>query len=129
MGADEMRERMDDGAVLDRHFLAEHHVGLDHDVLAEFGIGAEKHRLRRNQRDAGVERGLAQALLRDRFRFGELAFGVDAAHVVLLDFDRDRVELHAARDLDRIGQIKFALAIVVADPLQDGERAVRRRAP
>ena len=84
----------------------------------------EKHRLRRNQRDAGVERGPAQALLRHGFRLGELAFGVDAAHVVLLDFDRNRAQLHAARDLDRIGQIEFAFTIVVADPLQDGKRAV-----
>ena len=118
-----MRERVDDGAVLDFHFLAEHHIGLDHDVFAEFGVGTEEHRLRRNQRHAGVERRLAQARLRDRFGFGELGFGVDAAHVVLLDFDRNRAQLHAARDLDRIGQIEFMFAIVVADPLQDGERA------
>ena len=83
---------------------------------------AEEHRLRRDQRDAGVERRLAQARLRDRFGFGELGFGVDAAHVVLLGFDRNRAQLHAARDLDRIGQIEFVFAIVVADPLQDGER-------
>ena len=120
---------MDDRAVLHRDLLAEHHIGLDHHVLAEFGVGAEKHGLRRDQRDAGIERGVAQAPLRHRFRFGELAFGVDAAHVVLLDFDRDRAELHAARDLDRIGQIEFAFAIAVADPLQDGKRAARRQAP
>ena len=113
---------MDDRAVLDGNLLAEHHVGLDHHVLAELGVGAEKHRLRRNERDAGLERRLAQALLRYGFRFGELGFGVDAAHVVLLDFDRHGVELHAAGDLDRIGQIKFAFAIVVADPLQDRQR-------
>ena len=117
MGAGEMRERVDDRAVLDLHLLAEHHIGLDHDVFAEFGVGGEKHRLRRDQRDAGVERRLAQALLRDRFGFGELGFGVDAAHVVLLDFDRNRAQLHAARDLDRISQIEFVFAIVVADPL------------
>ena len=69
-----------------------------------------------------VKRGLAQTALRDGFGFGQLALGIDATHIILLDFDRDRVELHAARDLDRIGQIKFAFAITVADPLQDGER-------
>ena len=113
---------MDDRAVLHRDLFAKHDIGLDHDVLAEFGVGAQKDRLRRNEGDAGVERGFAQALLRNRFRFGELALGIDAAHFVLLDFDRDRVELHVARDGDRIGQIIFALAIVGADPLQDGER-------
>ena len=124
MRAGKMRERVDDRAVLHRHLLAEHHIGLDHDVVAEFGVGAEKHRLRRDQRDAGAERCVAQALLRHGFGFGELAFGVDAAHVVLLDFDRHRAELHAARDFDRIGQIEFMFAVVVADPLQDGKRAV-----
>ena len=74
------------------------------------------------KRDAGIERRFAQALLRNGFRFGKLALGVDAAHFVLLDFDRDRVELHAACDLDRIGQIKFALAIAVTDPFQNGDR-------
>ena len=69
-----------------------------------------------------VERRVAQALLRNGFSFGELALGVDAAHFVLLDFDRDRVELHASRNLDRIGQIKFTLAISVGDPFQHGER-------
>ncbi len=113
---------MDDRAILHRDLFAEHDIGLDHDVLAEFGVRAQKNRLRRNEGDAGVERGLAQALLGHRFRFGELALGVDAAHFILLDFDRDRVELHVARDGDRIGQIEFALAIVRADPLQDGQR-------
>ena len=82
----------------------------------------KEHRFRRHQRDAGIERRLAQARLRDRFGFGELGFGVDAAHVVLLGFDRDCAQLHAACDLDRIGEIKFVFAIVVADPLQNGER-------
>ncbi len=59
--------------------------------------------------------------LRDGFRFGEFLLGVDAAHVILLDFDCDRGKLHAARDLDRIRQIKFAFAILVADPFQDGK--------
>ena len=52
---------------------------------------AEKHRLRRHQRDAGVERRLPQPLLHDGLGFGELRLGVDAAHFVLLDFDRDRL--------------------------------------
>ena len=115
---------MDDGAVFDRDLLAEDHIRLDHNVAAEFGVGGEEHRLRRNQRNPSVQRGLTQALLRYSFRFGELALGVDTAHVVLLDFDRDCAQLHAARDLDRIGQIKFVFAIVVADPVQDGKRTV-----
>ena len=117
-----MRERMNDRAVVDHDLLAEYDVRLDHDVLAEFGVGGEKHRLRRHQRHAGVERRVAQPLLYHGFGFGELLLGIDAAHVVLLGFDRDRVELVLARDRDRIGQIEFTFAIVVADPFQDRER-------
>ena len=110
-------------AVADRHVAAKDHIGFHNDVLAELGVGGEKHRLGRDQRDAGVEGCLAQAPLRYGFRFGKLSFGVDAAHVVLLDFDRHRAKRHAARDLDRIGQIEFGFSIVVADPFQDGKRS------
>ena len=41
--------------------------------------------------DAGVERSLAQPLLQNGFGFGELRLGVDASHVILLDFDCDAV--------------------------------------
>ena len=80
------------------------------------------NRVRRHQRHAGVERRLPQALLHDRFRRRELRLGVDAAHFVLRDFQRDRPQLHAARDRHRIGQIEFALAIVTADPFEDRQR-------
>ena len=86
-----MRERADGRAVLHRDAGAEHDVGLDRDVLAELGVGGEMHRLRRHQRDAGVERRLPQALLHDRLRRRELRLGVDAAHFVLRDFERDRL--------------------------------------
>ena len=79
---------MDHRAILHRDVLAEHDIGLDHHIHAEFGVGAQKNRFRRNEGDTGLERGFAQALLRHRFRFGELALAVDAAHFVLLDFDR-----------------------------------------
>ena len=89
----------------------------------------KKHRLRRHHRDAGGKSCVAQPLLRHGFGFGELAFGIDAAHVVLLDFDRHRAKLHAARDFDRIGQIEFMFAVGVADLFQNGERAVAGEAP
>ncbi len=119
-----MRERVNDGAVVDRDLLAEHHIGLDGHVAPEFCIGGKKHRFRRDKRDAGFERGLAQPLLRRRFGLGELSLVVDAAHVVLLDFDRDRAQLHAACDFDRIGQIEFGFSIAVADPLDNRKRAI-----
>ena len=83
----------------------------------------EKHRLRRDQGDAGLQRGGAQALLQHGLGFGELRLGVDPAHVVLPGFDRDRLQAHVAGDGNRIGEIEFALGIVIADAIEDGERA------
>src|ERR1700722_13686202 len=115
--ARKMGKRADNGAVFHSDHLAEHDVRLDDDVLSEFGVRRQKHRIRRDQSHAG-----AQPLLSNGFGFGKLVLGIDAAHFVLLDFDGDRAELHGARDLDRIGQIKFALAIFVADPPKDSQR-------
>ena len=111
MRAGKMGEGVDHRAVLDRHARAEHDIGLDRDILAELGVGRQKDRLRRNHRHARLKRRLAQALLQNGFRFGELRFGVDAAHVVLLGFDRHGLRAHSACDLDRVGQIKFVFAI------------------
>src|SRR5580704_6671426 len=120
--ARKMGKRADNGAVFHGDLLAEHDVRLDDDVLSEFGVRRQKHRIRRDQRHAGSERRGAQPLLSNGFSFGKLVLGIDAAHFVLLDFDGDRAELHGARDLDRIGQIKFALAIFVANPPKDSQR-------
>ncbi len=61
-------------------------------------------------------------MLQRGFGLGELRLGVDAAHVVLLGLDHDRLQPHGPGDRDGIGEIIFAFAIVVADPLEDGER-------
>ena len=64
---------MDHRAVGDGDAGADHHERLDGDVAAEGGVGGEIDRLRRDQRHAGIERGLAQPRLHHRFGFGELA--------------------------------------------------------
>ena len=120
----EVGERADHRVVFDRDARTEHHVGLDRHVAAEFGIDGEKHRLGRHQRHARVQRRLAQPLLERRFRFGELCLGIDAAHVVLLGLDGDRLELHRPGDRHRVGEIEFALAVVAANLRQDRERAI-----
>ena len=109
-------------AVVDRDAGTEHDVRLDGDVLAEFGVGGQKHRLRRDHGDAGVHRGGAQALLQHGFGFGKLRLGIDAAHVVLLGFDRHRLQAHLAGNGNRIGQIVFALGVGIADPLENRQR-------
>ena len=127
----QMRERADGRALLHRHAGAEHHIGLDRDILAELGVRREMNRLGRDQRDAGFERRLPQPLLHGGLGRRELRLGVDAAHFILRHFERDRPELHVARNLHRVGQIEFAFAIGVADPLQDFQRhlAVERHQP
>src|SRR5947209_4304497 len=57
----EMRERADDGVILDRDAGTEHHEGLDHDIAAEFGIGRKKYRLGRRQRHPCLHCRLAEA--------------------------------------------------------------------
>ena len=49
-------------------------------------------RVRRDQRHAGVERGLPQLLLHGGLGRRELRLGVDAAHFILRHFKRDRLE-------------------------------------
>ncbi len=80
------------------------------------------HRLRRDQRHAGLHRRLAQARLHHAFRFRKLCLGVDAAHLVLAGLDHDRLPSLLADDLDRVRQIIFAFGIRVADLVQDRKR-------
>ena len=115
---------MDHRAVGNRHAGADHHEGFDGDVAAERGVGGEIDRLRRDQRHAGIERCLAQPRLHHRFGFGELGLVVDAAHFVLAGFDHDGLQSHFPDDFDGIDQIIFALAVGIADPVENFQRAV-----
>ena len=122
MGARQMRERADGRALLHRDTRAEHHIGLDRDVPAELGVRREVNRVGGDEGDAGFERRLPQPLLHGGLGRRKLRFGVDAAHFILRHFERDRPELHVARNLHRIGQIELAFAVGIADPLQDFQR-------
>ena len=60
----------------------------------------------------------------------ELRLGVDAAHVVLPGFDRDRLQAHIAGDGNRIGEIVFAFGVAIADARRAMSSArCRRQAP
>ncbi len=119
-----MREGADRRAVGDRDARPEHHIRLDGDVLAEFGVGRQKYGVRRDHGDAGIEGCGAQALLQHGLGFGELRLGVDPAHVVLSGFDRDRLQAHIAGNGNRITEIVFAFGIGIADAIENGERLV-----
>ena len=101
---------------------ADHHVGLDHHVLADARVMAEKHRLGRDQRRASGHRLGAQALLHRGFGLGEFGARVDAEHLFAVGLDHARLEPVAARKRHGIGEIEFALGVVVADPAEQAEQ-------
>ena len=113
------------------HARTEHHVRLDRHVAAEFGVGAKKHRLGRDHRNAGFHRGVAQPPLHHILGLGELRLAVDPAHLILRGFQRHRFQRHAVGDRHRVGQIEFALGVVVSDAIEDFERdfAAQRHQP
>src|SRR5262249_9589273 len=115
-------ERVDHCAVVDRNARSDHHERFDGDVLAEPGVGGEINRLWRNDRDARVERVLAQALLHDAFGFRQLRSGVDAAYFVFAGFNHDGLQSHIPDNTDRIDQIELALAVCVAYPVENPKR-------
>ena len=55
-------------AVGDLYSGAENDMRLDQDIAAELRVGAEKNRLRRDQRGSIDHRGAAKPVLRDAFR-------------------------------------------------------------
>ena len=84
-----------------------------------------------NHRDAGLERGRAQPPLHRGFRLGELRPCVDAAHLILPGLKRHGFQRHAVGDRHRIGQVEFALGILVVDAFEDVEHdfAAQRHQP
>ncbi len=117
-----MGKRMDHGAVADRNAGTDHHERFDGHVVAEGGIRGEVDRIGRDHGDAGVERRLAQSRLHHLFGLGELGLGVDAAHLILAGFNHDGLPSQIPHDPDGVGQIVFALAVGIADPVDDRKR-------
>ena len=73
----------------------------------------------------------AQPRLHDAFGFGELRLGVDAAHFVFAGFDHNGLQSQIPDNSDGIDQIIFALAVRIADPVENfqGVAAVERHHP
>ena len=113
---------MDHRAVADRNAGADHHKRFDGHVVAEGGIGGEVDRIGRDHGHAGVERRLAQSRLHHLFGLGELGLGVDAAHFILAGFDHDGLPSQIPNDTDGVGQIILALAVGIADLVEDRKR-------
>src|SRR5262249_32905781 len=82
MRIDEVAETMNGRAVLDDHAGAEKHVRLDDHVPADFGVMAEKHRLRRDERRPFGHDLVAQPGLHGGFGLGKLDARIHAEHFV-----------------------------------------------
>ena len=118
----EVRKGADHGIVLDHHPRSEDNKWLHDHVASEPSIRRQENRFRRHQCHAPVQRRLAQALLEHGTGLGELGIGIDPAHIVLLSFDHGCLASHRPRDGHGIGEVIFAFAVIVADPLQDRQR-------
>ena len=118
---DKVRERSDHRIVFDLDARSKDHERLHHHVATEAGVRRQKDGLGRDQGDARLQCRLAQTLLQGGLRGSKLNLRVDALHLFLLGLDHDRAAAHGVNDRDRIGQIELFLAVVVADPVKNGE--------
>ena len=112
-------------AVLDRDARAEHHVGLDDDIAAELGVGAEiaRYRGRSWRRPPRGRRRAAGVAARPPPR--QAGPGVLTPRTSSSSVSSATVGKPILRAIcDRIGQIELALGVVIPDPLQDRERAI-----
>ena len=115
---------LDLGAVLDGDAGTEEDVRLDDDIAADLGVVGKPDGLRRDQRRALAHHGEARALLEDRLGGGELLARVDAQHIVFAARDDRGARAARTRDLDSVGEVEFALGVLVADARQHAEQIV-----
>ena len=122
-----MAEAANAGPAGDLRARAEHDIGLDGRAAAHLGVEREMHRLGCGHGHAGGEEGLALNLLEQGLGHGQLALGVDAHDGVLIGEHRPGRGTAPAGQLDHVGQIEFALGIVVPDLGQQFEQQADRR--
>ena len=104
---------------------AEHDIGLDHDIAPEPRVGRQEHGLRRDQRRAALHRAAAQPVLHQRLGRGQLGAGVDPQHLLGRQFDDPARQALVAGDRDDVGQVEFALGVVVPDSVHQIEGVAR----
>ena len=119
----EMAEGADFHIVADPHAGREDHVGADRHVPAQYRVPGKIDRQRIGQGGAVFHGAGAKAVLRDGFGFGQLDPGIHAQDFVRIADDHGGGGPVGAGDGDHVGQIIFALGIVVADAVQPIEGA------
>src|SRR5581483_9429764 len=119
---------VDPAALADHGFAAELRVGADHRVAADAHALVDVSRVRVFERDPGRHPFFVDALAQMLFHELQLLPAVDALDLAAVGhghgFDFPAL---AQTDGDNIGQIIFALAIVVFDASQSRKQKRRRR--
>ena len=101
----EMREAVDDRAVLDRHAGADDDMRLDEHVAANARVPRQEHGLRRDKRRAAGHRAHAQPTLHRGLRGCELHSVVDAHNLVFPRLKGQRPKATGVGDLDDVGEV------------------------
>ena len=111
----DVAEGVDDGVGPDGHAGTEADVGPDPDIGAELRVGRQPDRAGIGHRDPARHRGGAQPLLQRLLGRGQFGARIDALELGLLARHGDRLVAGFTRHTDRVGEVEFALHIVVAE--------------
>ena len=114
----DMAKGEDFDAVADADAGAEMDIGADGDVPAEPGVETKGDAIGVEQRRPAVHGRLAQPGLHGGLGAGQVGPGIDAQKLRLVAYHHGAVQSVLAGQGDDIGQIVFALGVVVADALQ-----------
>ncbi len=123
----QMAESVDRRTIGDSNAGAEHNIGFNRDIAAQLRVMAEEHRLGRDQRRPLRHRRFAPYSLPARFDCREFRARVDARHFISPGFDDHDLVTTRNRAGRHIGQVVFALRIVVADIVEQRPHIVRMR--
>jgi hypothetical protein len=119
----QMAEGLDHRAGGDADAGPEDHELLDGDAGGDLGVPGQVDRLRRGHGDALDHQGATAALLPDRLGGGQFGLRVDALHRGFRREGRAGRQASPMGDADHVGQVVFAVGVVVADRIQDVEQS------
>ena len=110
----QVAEGTDLGSLLHGHAGTEHDSGSDRYIRREARIEAEEYAGRVRHRDPFFHRRVSQSALEHGLGFGEFDPGVDAAQFVEWRLDRRDVLAFGRCEGHDVGQVVFALGVVIA---------------
>ena len=114
-GAFQMRMAADARTGLHRHAGSEHHKGFDFDIILDLRVVGQEHRVGRDHRDTVRQQGGAAALLELGFGIRQFSAAVDASDRDFVGHGEGAFDAIGARQSRHIGQVIFALGVVVLE--------------